>query len=262
MLAMVVIPTYNERENITAIVKAILAQGDEFQVTIVDDNSPDGTGALADLLEAQDRRVHVIHRPCKQGLGTAYVEGFSYALQRNADYIFEMDADFSHDPSMLPAFLAQMNDADVVIGSRYARGLAVVNWSVKRLVLSLAANQYARWITSLDLRDCTAGFKCFRREVLERIDLSRVYSNGYAFQVEMNFRAQRMGYRLVEIPIVFFDRQAGHSKMSTKIAREAFWHIFKMRLSSMVQPGRFAPAQLAVPLIAHPSIASSQETDS
>jgi dolichol-phosphate mannosyltransferase len=240
MLAIVVVPTYNERDNIGPLVSAILAHGREFEVVIVDDSSPDGTGELADRLAASDRRVHVIHRPGKQGLGTAYVAGFAEALERGADAIFEMDADFSHDPRLLPEFLAQLDAADVVVGSRYAKGLAIVNWSLRRLVLSLAANRYARLITGLDLRDCTSGFKCFRRDVLESIDLGRVYSNGYAFQVEMNYRAHRLGYRLAEVPIVFFDRHAGQSKMSTRIAREAFLDILRMRVVSLLRPSSFA----------------------
>lgn len=240
MKAMVVIPTYNERDNIEALVLDILALGDDFHVTVVDDNSPDGTGEIADRLACLYPRVHVIHRPEKQGLGTAYVAGFEYALQNAVDYIFEMDADFSHDPQRLPDFLALMDSYDVVIGSRYVKGLAVVNWPLGRLFLSLAANVYARWITGLNLRDCTSGFKCFKREVLESIALLKVYANGYAFQVEMNYRAHRLGYRLGELPIIFFDRHAGQSKMSTRIAREAFWHILKMRVSSLLRPMNFA----------------------
>jgi dolichol-phosphate mannosyltransferase len=246
MLAMVVIPTYNERENIEPIVAAILAQDEALHVTIVDDNSPDGTGDAADRLAERDRRVHVIHRPAKLGLGSAYVAGFGYALQCGADYIFEMDADFSHDPQLLPAFLKQMDAADVVVGSRYVKGLAIVNWSLRRLILSLCANRYARWVTGLNLSDCTSGYKCFRHEVLESIDMSRVYSNGYAFQVEMNYRAQRLGYQLAELPIIFFDRHAGHSKMSTRIAREACWHIFKMRVASLLHPASFSYRAAAV----------------
>ncbi len=255
MLAMVVIPTYNERENIAAIVNAVLSQGEEFHVTIVDDNSPDGTGIIADQLVGQSRRVHVLHRPQKQGLGAAYVAGFTYALKAGADYIFEMDADFSHNPELLPNFIAAMEHADVVIGSRYINGLAVVNWSVKRLILSMSANLYARTITGLRLHDCTGGYKCFKREVLESIDISHVYANGYAFQVEMNYRAQCLGYRLIEIPIVFVDRLAGQSKMSTRIAREAFWHIFRMRVGHLVNPQRFArrPVPVSVPTGLEPS---------
>jgi dolichol-phosphate mannosyltransferase len=244
MKALAVIPTYNERDNLEAIVSEVLSLGEQFNVLIVDDNSPDGTGELADELAAQSFRVHVIHRPEKQGLGTAYVTGFKYALQHGADYIIEMDADFSHDPHRLPGFIDMMGEHDLVIGSRYAKGIAVVNWSLKRLFLSLSANLYARWITGLQLTDCTSGFKCFRREVLESIDLTKVFSNGYAFQVEMNYRAHRQGYRLGELPIVFVDRKVGQSKMSTKIARDAFWHIFKMRMDSMFRPVNFARQQI------------------
>ena len=240
MKAMVIIPTYNERDNIEPIASKILALGDNFHITIVDDNSSDGTGEIADRLADMYPRVHVIHRPKKLGLGTAYLTGFNYALQKEAEYVFEMDADFSHDPQCLPKFLALMGSYDLVVGSRYAKGLSVVNWSLRRLFVSLAANIYARWITGLELRDCTSGFKCFKREVLKSIDLSKVFSNGYAFQVEMNFRAYRLGYKLGEIPIIFFDRHSGQSKMSIKIAREAFWHLFKMRLGSLLRPAEFA----------------------
>ena len=240
MKAMVIIPTYNERDNIEPLASTILALGEEFHITIVDDNSPDGTGDLADRLAEGCPRVHVLHRPGKQGLGTAYLTGFKYALQQEADYIFEMDADFSHNPKSLPEFLALMDSHDIVIGSRYANGLAVVNWPMRRLFVSLAANQYARWITGLNLHDCTSGFKCFKRDVLRNIDLTKVYANGYAFQVEMNFRARRLGYKLGEIPIIFYERHSGQSKMSITIARQAFWQLFKMRIHSVVRPLEFA----------------------
>ncbi len=252
MRCMIVIPTYNERDNIGPLVEQILGLGPEFSVTIVDDNSPDGTGLIADALAARSGRVHVIHRPGKQGLGTAYVAGFTHALHAGASFIFEMDADFSHDPQRLPDFLALMDRCDVAIGSRYCRGLAVVNWSLRRLTLSLLANAYARWMTGLALHDCTSGFKCFKREVLERIDLSKVYANGYAFQVEMNYRAARLGFRLGEVPIVFFDRTAGQSKMSTRIARQAFFEILTMRLNSIIRPMSFAPLPPAQPLVPGP----------
>lgn len=240
MKAMVIIPTYNERDNIETVVTQILAHGGDFHVTIVDDNSPDGTGEIADQLANRYPGVHVIHRPEKQGLGAAYVTGFNYALQTGADYIFEMDADLSHDPQSLPDLLALMDCYDVVIGSRYIKGGAVVNWPKRRLLLSLAANLYARWITGLKIRDCTSGFKCFKRQVLERIDLTQICANGYAFQVEMNYRACRLGYRLGETPIIFIERHAGESKMSTRIAREAFWDIFRMRVTGLLHPARFA----------------------
>jgi dolichol-phosphate mannosyltransferase len=238
---MIIIPTYNERDNIEALVRKILALGDNFYITIIDDNSGDGTAEIVDSLAKAETRVHVIHRSAKLGLGTAYLAGFKYALQQEADYIFEMDADFSHDPQCLPNFLAMTDSYDVIIGSRYAKGLAVVNWSLRRLFVSLAANLYARWITGLNLRDCTSGFKCFKRDVLKSIDLSKVFANGYAFQVEMNFRAHRLGYKVGEVPIIFFDRHSGQSKMSIKIAREAFWQLFKMRVTSILRPLDFAP---------------------
>ncbi|MEO8285680.1 MAG: polyprenol monophosphomannose synthase [Chloroflexota bacterium] len=266
MKATVVIPTYNERDNLEAIVNEVLGLGEEYHVLIVDDNSPDGTGELADELVSRSSRVEVIHRPQKQGLGTAYCTGFKHALENRSDYIIEMDADFSHDPHRLPDFLAMMGDYDLVIGSRYAKGIAVVNWSIKRLVLSLSANLYARWITGLSLSDCTSGFKCFSRKVLESIDVERVFSNGYAFQVEMNYRAQRQGYRLGELPIIFVDRKVGQSKMSTKIARDAFWHIFRMRATSLIRPVSFARIQISNPnstlLAATPGSEPQQPMDS
>jgi dolichol-phosphate mannosyltransferase len=234
MKALAVIPTYNERDNLEAIVSEVLSLGEQFNVLIVDDNSPDGTGELADELAAQSFRVHVIHRPEKQGLGTAYVTGFKYALQHGADYIIEMDADFSHDPHRLPGFISMMGDHDLVIGSRYAKGIAVVNWSLKRLFLSLSANLYARWITGLELTDCTSGFKCFRREVLESIDLTKVFSNGYAFQVEMTYRAWRIGHRIKELPIIFMDRTTGDSKMNKRIALEALWIVWWLRFADLL----------------------------
>ncbi|RME42221.1 MAG: polyprenol monophosphomannose synthase [Chloroflexi bacterium] len=240
MKCMVVIPTYNERDNIEPLVDKILGLGDHFHVTIVDDNSPDGTGEIAERLATTTPRVQVIHRPAKQGLGTAYIAGFKHALKNGVDYVVEMDADFSHDPDSLPGFLELMDTYDVVIGSRYVKGLAVVNWSLRRLFLSLSANLYARWITGLPLHDCTSGFKCFKRAVLESIDLDDIFANGYAFQVEMNYRAHSLGYRVGEMPIIFFDRHAGQSKMSSKIAREAFWQILKMRVSHILRLGNFA----------------------
>jgi dolichol-phosphate mannosyltransferase len=228
---LVVIPTYNEATNLPAIVPQVLSQDPRLEVLVIDDNSQDGTGAIADGLAAANQRVHVLHREGKLGLGTAYIAGFRWALERDYAYVFEMDADFSHDPAHLKDFLKAIPEADLVIGSRYLKGrVTVVNWPMGRLVLSYCANIYARWITGLRIWDLTAGFKCFRRTVLEAIDLSAVRSNGYAFQIEMSFRAWRKGFKLAEIPIVFVDRTEGQSKMSRAIVREAIWMVPRLRL--------------------------------
>jgi dolichol-phosphate mannosyltransferase len=232
---LVVVPTYNERVNLPLVVPAILQQDPRIDVLVVDDNSPDGTGQLADELAASTPRVHVLHRPNKSGLGKAYLAGFQWALANRYDLIFEMDADFSHDPKFLGDFVRAAADADLVIGSRYRAGVVnVINWPISRLLLSIGANQYARWITGLPLADSTGGFKCFRREVLEAIDFEKVRSNGYAFQIEMSFRAWKKGFRLVEVPIVFTDRVEGQSKMNKRIVREAIWMVWWLRLQSLV----------------------------
>ncbi|HEU4762111.1 MAG TPA: polyprenol monophosphomannose synthase [Gemmatimonadales bacterium] len=232
--ALVVIPTYNERGNIERIIAAVLAQDARLEVLVVDDGSPDGTGEIVDGIAGSNPKVHAIHRAGKLGLGTAYLAGFKWALEQNYDFVFEMDADFSHDPVHLPQFLEAIRNADLVLGSRYRKGkVTVVNWPMSRLMLSYAANLYARVVTGLPLDDCTGGFKCFRRSVLEAIDLDSVRSNGYAFQIEMSFRAWQNGYRIVEIPIVFVDRTEGESKMSKKIIREAVWMVWRLRWWSL-----------------------------
>jgi dolichol-phosphate mannosyltransferase len=230
---LVVVPTYNELANLPQVVPAILQQDPRIEVLVVDDNSPDGTGQLADELAASTLRVHVLHRPAKSGLGKAYLAGFRWALDHGYDLIFEMDADFSHDPRFLPTFLDAIQDADLVIGSRYKTGVNVINWPISRLLLSLGANQYARLVTGLPLADSTGGFKCFRRRVLEAIPLERVRSNGYAFQIEMSYLAWRKGFRLKEIPIVFTDRVEGQSTMNKRIVREAIWMVWWLRLRSL-----------------------------
>jgi dolichol-phosphate mannosyltransferase len=230
---LVVVPTYNERVNLPQILPAILAQDPAIDVLVVDDNSPDGTGQLADQMAAEDGRVHVLHRGRKEGLGKAYLAGFRWALDQGYDLVFEMDADFSHDPRFLPTFLEAIQDADLVIGSRYKTGVNVINWPIARLLLSIGANQYARVVTGLPLADSTGGFKCFRRRVLEAIPLERVRSNGYAFQIEMTFLAWKKGFRIREIPIVFTDRVEGQSKMNGKIVREAVWMVWWLRLRSL-----------------------------
>lgn len=232
---LVIIPTYNEAKNLPQIVPAILRQDPRIEILVVDDNSPDGTGDLADRMSQAKPRVHVLHRLAKEGLGRAYLAGFRWALDNGFQAIFEMDADFSHDPAFLPEFLkAAEEGADLVLGSRYATGVNVINWPISRLLLSLGANLYARIVTGLPLTDSTGGFKCFRREVLEAIALDRVRSNGYAFQIEMSFRAWRKGFRLVEIPIIFHDRVEGQSKMSKRIVREAIWMVWWLRLQGLL----------------------------
>jgi dolichol-phosphate mannosyltransferase len=232
--ALVIVPTYNERANIQRLITIVLAQDPRLEVLVVDDSSPDGTGAIVDTLAAENCRVHVLHRPGKMGLGTAYVAGFRWALERDFAYLFEMDADFSHDPLHLPEFLTAIQNADLVIGSRYRKGrVTVVNWPMSRLVLSYFANIYARWVTGMPFDDLTGGFKCFRRGVLEAIDLTDVRSNGYAFQIEMTFRAWRREFRILEIPITFVDRSEGESKMSKRIVREAIWMVWRLRWWSL-----------------------------
>jgi dolichol-phosphate mannosyltransferase len=234
MKALVIIPTYNESENIEKIVPLVLDQDSSIHVLIVDDNSPDGTGRIADEMAKKDGRFFVIHREKKSGLGTAYIAGFKFALEKGYDLIFEMDCDFSHDPKYVPHFLKAIQEADLVLGSRYIDGVNVINWPMSRLLLSYYANVYSRLVTGLPVKDATSGFKCFRREVLEAIDLDRVKSNGYSFQIEMSFRAWKKGFKIKEIPIIFEDRKVGQSKMSKKIVREAVWMVWKLRLRSLL----------------------------
>jgi dolichol-phosphate mannosyltransferase len=228
--ALVIVPTYNERENIERIIEAVLEKDPRLEMLIVDDGSPDGTGDIVETIGNANPRVHLLRRPRKMGLGTAYRAGFKWSLEKKFDYTLEMDADFSHDPAHLPQLLRAIETADVAIGSRYVNGkVTVVNWPIGRLLLSYFANVYARWVTGLPVWDTTAGFKVFRRTVLEAIDLDDVRSNGYAFQIEMHFRAWRKNFRLVEIPIVFVDRTEGTSKMSKAIVREAVWMVWRLR---------------------------------
>ena len=231
---LVIVPTYNERENIVRLIDRVLVQDGRLEMLIVDDGSPDGTGALVADIAAINPRVHLLSRASKLGLGTAYIAGFRWALERDYECILEMDADFSHDPNHLPQFLAAAENADLVLGSRYQQGrVTVVNWPMQRLILSYCANIYARRVTGLPVWDATGGFKCFRRVVLESIDLEDVRSNGYAFQIEMSFRAWKRNYRIAEIPIVFVDRTAGTSKMSERIVREAVWMVWRLRWWAM-----------------------------
>jgi len=232
--ALVVVPTYNERENIARIIEVVLGKDPRLELLIVDDGSPDGTAGIVKDIIARNPRVHILEREKKMGLGTAYLAGFAWALKQNYDYVFEMDADFSHDPAHLPQFLDAIQRADLVLGSRYLKGrVSVVNWPISRLLLSYFANVYARAVTGLPVWDSTGGFKCFRRSVLEAIDLDGVHSNGYAFQIEMSFKAWKKGFTIAEIPIVFVDRTEGTSKMSKAIVREAVWMVWWLRLKSI-----------------------------
>ena len=231
MRCLVVIPTYNERDNLSGITDSIVAHAPDVHILVVDDNSPDGTGQLADELnQAHPEKVFVLHRTRKEGLGPAYVQGFKYALDHDYELIVQMDADFSHDPKYLPAFFEAIKTNDLVIGSRYVEGISVVNWDLKRLILSKAASFYVRLITRMPIADCTAGFKCWRREALIAVELERLMSNGYVFLAEMSYRAFRKGLRIKEVPIVFVERRLGHSKMSGNIMIEGILSVLRMRL--------------------------------
>ena len=247
--SLVVLPTYNERENLEAIVTAILGQAADIDVLVVDDNSPDGTGRLADRLAAAEPRIQVMHRAGKLGLGTAYIEGFLWALAREYAYVFEMDADFSHDPADLPRLRAAVDGggADAAVGSRWVPGGGTRNWSFLRTFISRGGSLYARAILGIPVKDLTSGFKCFSRRVLERLDLQTVHSNGYAFQVEMNYRCYLHGFRVAEVPIVFVDRRVGKSKMGSHIVTEAMLVVLRLRLQTLfggkVQSAGAAPAK-------------------
>jgi dolichol-phosphate mannosyltransferase len=231
---LVVIPTYNESENIARLIPQVLEQAEEIEVLVVDDGSPDDTGGIVRSMGEKNPRVHLLERPAKMGLGTAYVAGFRYALAGNYDLVFEMDADFSHNPNEIPAFLKKAGEADLVVGSRYTNGVRVLNWPMQRLLLSWTANVWTRFWTGLPLDDATGGFKCYRIGVLRGINLDSIRSNGYAFQIEMSYMAWRKGFRLAEIPIVFLDRHAGKSKMSKHIVYEAFFMLWKLRFRGML----------------------------
>ncbi len=229
--ALVCLPTYDERENLAPMIDAILAAAPQVDVLVIDDNSPDGTGRLADEIAAREPRVKVLHRAGKEGLGRAYLAGFAWALARDYRLVLEMDCDFSHDPAYLPGMLAAAGQADLVLGSRYVKGGGTVNWGLLRKLISRGGSLYARTILGLPVRDLTGGFKCFRREVLEAIDLPTVECTGYAFQIELTYRAARRGFRIQELPIVFADRRVGHSKMSRRIVLEAIRKVWSIRLS-------------------------------
>ncbi len=228
--ALVVLPTYNELENLEAVTAAILAASDRLEILVVDDSSPDGTGRLADELAAKEPRIHVLHRERKEGLGRAYLAGFGWALARPYAFVLEMDADFSHAPRYLPELLAAAQGADLVLGSRYVSGGGTENWGLLRRLVSRGGSLYARTLLGVDVRDLTGGFKCFRRETLERLDLPTVRSEGYSFQIELTYRALNLGLRVVESPILFVDRRVGKSKMSRRIFAEAAAMVIRLRL--------------------------------
>lgn len=233
MKSIVVIPTYNESGNIEKIILAVFAVEPEINILIVDDNSPDGTSALVEAMMKTDTRIRLLKRTGKLGLGTAYCEGFQLALDWGYDIIMEMDADFSHNPEDVPRFLEELKISDVVIGSRYCNGVNVVNWPLRRLILSYGANLYTRIITGMPIKDATGGFKGFRADVLKQIDFSKIHSNGYAFQIEMNYRLWKSGAKIKEIPIVFIDRTSGTSKMSRSIVYEAVFLVWKLKFMFM-----------------------------
>jgi len=233
-LKMIIVPTYNEKDNIDRLLSRLMELPFGLHVLIVDDGSPDGTADIVKSWMAREPRIHLLQRPGKMGLGSAYRDGFRYALGQKAEYIFEMDADFSHDPAEIKNFLAMAEQADVVLGSRYLNGISVVNWPLQRLLLSYFANVYTRWVTGLPLRDATGGFKCFRRRALEGIRLDRVKSDGYGFQIEMSYRCWKKGFTIREIPILFVDRLAGVSKMSRKIVYEAAFMVWRLRWLSLI----------------------------
>ncbi|MFP4418225.1 MAG: polyprenol monophosphomannose synthase [Fibrobacterota bacterium] len=231
--ALIIIPTYNERENIVLLIPEIRKILPGIHILVVDDNSPDGTSNVVKELGRSLKHIYVLDRSKKQGLGRAYISGFNWALQRQYEYIFEMDADFSHNPSYLPQFLEAIENADLVIGSRYVSGVNVINWPMSRLLLSYFGNLYARTVAGIPVKDCTAGFKCFRRKVLETINLEKIGSSGYSFQVEMHYHVWKKGFKITEIPIVFTDRQNGVSKMSSGIVKEALILLIKLRFLSI-----------------------------
>ena len=232
---LVVVPTYNERENLPPLAKRILALPVKAELLVVDDNSPDGTGKIADELAAEFPAVHVLHRTEKSGLGRAYIAGFKWALERGYEFVFELDGDFSHNPDDIPMFLEAAKEADLVLGSRYLNGIRIINWPLSRLILSKSAAKYVQTVTGMPFSDPTGGYKCFRRRALEAINLEEVRSNGYSFQIEMTHKLWRQGMKVVEVPIVFTDRFQGHSKMSGHIVREALFMVVRLLLQNGMQ---------------------------
>ncbi len=229
---LVIVPTYNERDNLPPLIQRLMALPVVVEVLVVDDNSPDGTGRVADAIAAKNPMVYVLHRQEKDGLGRAYCAGFAWALQRDYEFIFEMDGDFSHNPDDIPAFLNAAQDADLVLGSRYCNGIRVINWPLKRLMLSMSAGKYVRAVTGMPVSDPTGGYKCFRRRALMSLNLDAVRSNGYSFQVELTHRIWMQDMKIVEVPIIFTDRFQGSSKMSRKIVWEAFWMVWRLWINS------------------------------
>lgn len=235
MKSLIIIPTFNERENIKNILDSLLALNIEgLNVLVVDDGSPDGTGEIVEAMSKLSPHIHLLTRSKKLGLGTAYVAGFKFALEHDYDRILEMDADFSHDPKDVPRLLETADTFDIAVGSRYCNGVNVVNWPLHRLLLSMGASLYTRLVTGLPLHDCTAGFVCYRREVLQSLDLNNIKSDGYSFQIEMKFKAWKKGFTLGETPIIFIDRRFGESKMSKKIVHEAYWMVWKLKFWSLL----------------------------
>jgi len=242
MKTLIIIPTYNEVDNLRPLLQEVFAQVPEGDVLIVDDNSPDGNGKLADEIHAENPQVNVIHRSGKLGLGTAYIAGFKYALAHSYDAVFEMDADFSHNPRYLPDFLKAIEHADLVIGSRYIPGGDTPNWSPARRLISGSGNIFARFMLGISIQDCTGGFRCYRCEVLRNVDLDTIQSEGYAFQIELVYRVMKHGFRIVEIPIVFIDRRLGQSKMSFRIVTEAFTYVLQARFGTGKRPEKIVPS--------------------
>lgn len=234
--SLIIIPTYNEAENLEPLISAILALDAGFEILVVDDNSPDGTGQIADRLSDELPGIHVLHRAGKMGLGTAYVQGFRWAIERGYDYVFEMDCDFSHDPQYLPAFLTEIESADLVIGSRYVKGGGTPNWGILRKFISWGGNAFARFMLRLKTHDCTGGFRCYRREMLQQVPWDEIRLQGYGFQIGAVYYVERLGGKVAEFPIIFKDRQVGQSKMSFKIVIEAFTYVIRMVLSGKRVP--------------------------
>lgn len=235
MKTLVIIPTYNEIENIERMVEIVLSKSEDIDVLVMDDNSPDGTGMRVRFMQSSEPRLHLIERPGKMGLGSAYVTGFKYALERDYEYIMEMDADFSHNPDDVPRLIEAAKNKDLVIGSRYSDGVNIINWPFRRLLISYFASKYVRVITGMPIKDPTAGFKCFHRRVLESINLNKILSDGYAFQIEMNYRAWVKGFRIKELPIVFTERINGVSKMSRHIVWEAAWMVWRLHIMKLLR---------------------------
>jgi dolichol-phosphate mannosyltransferase len=244
---LVIVPTYNERENLPPLAKRLFAQGVPVDLLVVDDDSPDGTGQLADQLVQENASVHVLHRTQKRGLGLAYLAGFKWALQRDYEFVFELDGDGSHNPDDIPRLMEAAQEADLVLGSRYVDGIRIINWSLRRLILSRSASMYVRLATGMPFTDPTGGYKCFRRQALQALDLDAVQSNGYSFQIEITHKLWRQGMRIVEVPIIFTDRIQGRSKMSGQIIREALWIVWRLWFQNMLRRRSAAPAVIPRP---------------